>query len=140
MIFGNSFKKYETYTAIIARRGEGVGMSECHKKKTKSTWDFGPEGDFPKYCERCDRDLRFFSRPAGPQGLRRCRTCIPEAARSKIFQVRLPLQTLAVIKQKHGNVSAYLRGLILKDLGPEAMPEAALKRPNHGRLKVNTNL
>ena len=114
-------------------RAEGVGMSECHKKKIQSTRDFGPEGDFPKYCNRCDRDLRFFSRDW-------CRTCIPEEARSKIFQVRLPLQTLAVIKSKHGNVSAYLRGLILKDLGPDAMPQAALKRPNYGRLRVNTKL
>jgi hypothetical protein len=52
----------------------------------------------------------------------------------------LPLHTLELIKQKHKNVSAYLRGLILKDLGPDALPEAALKRPGGRRLKVNTDL
>lgn len=108
-------------------------MSEYQKPTTKHSRDFGPEGDQPEYCNRCERDLRFFSRDW-------CRICIPENARSKIFQVRLPLHTLNLIKAKHGNVSAYLRGLIAKDLGPEALPEAALKRPGSRRLQVNTDL
>jgi hypothetical protein len=58
-----------------------------------------------------------------------CRYCIPPEARWKIFQLRLPVATVELIKQKHGNVSKYLRELIARDLGEDAFPAAALKRP-----------
>ncbi len=52
----------------------------------------------------------------------------------------MPLLTLEIIKAKHKNVSAYLRGLIAKDLGADVFPSTALQRRGGGRLKVKTDL
>ena len=86
-----------------------------------------------KSCERCRRDFAAIETDE-------CYICEPEQSRSVAFKVQIPQLTLEIIKAKHSNVSAYLRGLILKDLGADAMPKSSLKRPGGGRLKVNTNL
>ena len=91
------------------------------------------KSDSPELCSRCGRDLKVIS-------AEQCQICGPEMTRSRLFQVRLPLYTLEVIKAKHGNVSAYLRGLIAKDLGPESFPKEALHRPGGGKLKIETEL
>ena len=98
----------------------GRGYSPVCKSETKT-------------CERCRRDFADIDTDE-------CFICEPEQSRCASFKVQLPLLTLEIIKQKHKNVSAYLRGLILKDLGPDVLPEAALKRPGGGKLKVNTDL
>jgi hypothetical protein len=108
-------------------------MSECQKKTTKYSHGSGNASDPRNFCRFCRRDLSLESREW-------CRHCVPEQARSNLFKVRLPVQTLNVIKAKHGNVSAYVRGLIAKDLGPDVFPEQALKRPGGGVLKVKTDL
>ena len=86
-----------------------------------------------KSCERCRRDFAAIETDE-------CYICEPEQSRSVAFKVQIPQLTLEIIKAKHGNVSAYLRGLILKNLGANAMPDVSLKRPGGGRLKVNTDL
>jgi len=84
-------------------------------------------------CERCCRDLAAID-------TENCFICGPEQSQSALFKVEIPQLTLEIIKQKHKNVSAYLRGLILKDLGADAMPDASLKRRGGRQLKVNTDL
>lgn len=115
---------------------EGVGVSEYH-------WP-GPgyspvikskvvKGDSPELCSRCGRDLRRIN----PE---ECAICIPAKTLSRSFQVQLPLLTLEIIKSKHKNVSAYLRGLIAKDLGSEVFPKEALNGPGGGKLKIATDI
>jgi hypothetical protein len=113
---------------------EGVGVSDYH-------WP-GPgyspvlksrvaKSDSPEPCSRCGRDLRQII----PE---QCEICVPAKSLSRSFQVQLPLLTLEIIKSKHKNVSAYLRGLIAKDLGPEVFPPEALNGPGGGKIKVKT--
>jgi hypothetical protein len=98
----------------------GRGYSPVCKSETKS-------------CERCRRDFADID-------LENCFICGPEQSQSVSLKVQIPQLTLEIIKAKHGNVSAYLRGLILKNLGADAMPDASLKRRGGRRLKVNTDL
>jgi hypothetical protein len=103
----------------------GPGYSPVSKSQvTKS--------DSPIPCSRCGQDLRFID----PEG---CTICAPEISQLRSFKVQLPSLTLEIIKAKHKNVSAYLRGLIAKDLGPGALPESALNRPG-AKLKVSTDV
>ena len=108
-------------------------MSECHKRTTGNSRDSGNGYDARNFCWSCERDLRIESREW-------CRFCAPPEARVRIFQLRLPVVTLELIKAKHGNVSAYVRGLIAKDLGASVFPASAMLRPGGGKLKVKTDL
>jgi hypothetical protein len=108
-------------------------MSECHKTTTGYSRDSGNGYDARNFCWSCERDLRMDSREW-------CRFCVPKHAKTNLFKVRLPVQTLDLIKQKHGNVSAYVRGLIAKDLGAHVFPASAMLRPGGGKLKVKTDL
>ena len=96
---------------------KGVGMSEYH-------WPgkgYSPvlKSQAAK-CDRCGNDARKIS-------CENCVICGPEITRSRLFQVRLPLYTLELIKQEHGNVSAYLRRLIARDMGDDVFPPDFLK-------------
>ena len=104
----------------------GPGYSPVLKSKLAKS-------DSPEPCSRCGRDLRQID----PE---QCEICVPAKSLSRSFQVQLPLLTLEIIKAKHKNVSAYLRGLIAKDLGPDALPEEALRRPGGGKLRVKTDI
>lgn len=84
-------------------------------------------------CERCRRDFADID-------LENCFICGPEQSRPASFKVQIPQLTPEILKAKHGNVSAYLRGLILKNLGPDAMPDASLDSRGGRKLKVNTDL
>lgn len=108
-------------------------MSECHKRTTGYSRDSGNEYDPRNFCRSCRRDLRIESRNW-------CRFCVPRHAKTNLFKVRMPVQTLDLIKEKHGNVSAYVRGLIAKDLGDHVFPASAMLRPGGGKLKVKTDL
>ena len=86
-----------------------------------------------KTCERCRRDLAAIDTED-------CFICEPEQSRCVSFKVQIPLMTLEIIKAKHKNVSAYLRGLIAKDLGPNVFPAKALKGRGGGKLGVKMDL
>jgi hypothetical protein len=103
----------------------GPGYSPVLKSKLAKS-------NSPEPCSRCGQDVRLID----PEG---CTICAPEIAQLRSFKVQLPLLTLEIIKAKHKNVSAYIRGLIAKDLGPGALPESALNRTG-AKLKVSTDV
>jgi len=104
----------------------GPGYSPVLKSKLVKS-------DSPEPCSRCGRDLRQINPDE-------CLICAPAKSLSRSFKVEIPLLTLEIIKAKHKNVSAYLRGLIAKDLGPEVFPPESINRPGGRKLKVKTDL
>lgn len=86
-----------------------VGMSECHKTKTTKLWDSGSERAGYGSCRHCERDLASDSQDW-------CRFCAPPEARVRIFQLRLPIVTLELIKARHGNVSAVNPTILIADV------------------------
>jgi hypothetical protein len=58
----------------------------------------------------------------------------------RLFQVQIPRKALTLLKERHGNVGALIRGLLAEQLGPD-WPEDELfvydgSRIPHARLKV----
>jgi hypothetical protein len=100
------------------RRGAGVGLPECH-------WPGRGYSAICKSlaitCERCRREYQSIDPDE-------CEICKPENLSPVAFTFKLPAITLQLIKQNHGNVSKYLRELIARDLGADAVPLDLLDR------------